>query len=104
MLLFNQDKCITICLKNTNPYVRLATEDLRNDFKRVSTHGIPAEFVDFECDNCLIIEENVSNSCDPITDESYTIKTEGRKIRISASGYLGTMWGIYTFCEKYLGV
>lgn len=104
MLLFNQDKCITICLKNTNPYVRLATEDLRNDFKRVSTHGISPEFVDFECDDCLIIEENVSNSCDPITDESYTIKTEGSKIRISANGYLGTMWGIYTFCEKYLGV
>ena len=31
-------------------------------------------------------------------------KTDGSKIRISADGYLGSLWGIYTFCEKYLGI
>ncbi len=42
--------------------------------------------------------------CEPVKDEGFTIKTEGNRIRIAGDGYLGTMWGIYTFCEQYLGI
>jgi len=50
------------------------------------------------------IEENITESCEPIIDESFVIRSEGSKIIISADGYLGTLWGIYTFCERFLGI
>ena len=104
MQLFTKNECISICLKNTNKYVRLAVEDLRNDFKRISKSCVLPEIISEESDYCIIVEENTTNSCDPIKDEGFRIKSENNKIRISADGYLGTMWGIYTFCEKFLGV
>ncbi len=104
MQLFSGKECISICLKNANKYVRLAVEDMRNDFKKVSELCITPDITDNENDWCIVIEENTTNSCEPIKDESFSIKSENNKIRISASGYLGTMWGIYTFCEKFLGV
>ena len=104
MKLFDKTKCISLCLKNTSPYVQHAVEDMKNDFKRISKSGIYPEIIFEENDWCIVIEENTSDGCEPIKDESFTIKSENNKIRISASGYLGTMWGIYTFCEKYLGV
>ncbi|MGN1122422.1 MAG: glycosyl hydrolase 115 family protein, partial [Eubacteriales bacterium] len=103
MQLFCADTCISICLKNKNPYVRLAAEDMQKDFIRVSTHGVCPEITETETDAC-IIEENTSDGNEPIKDEGFTVKSEKNAIRISADGYLGTMWGIYTFCEKYLGV
>ena len=104
MQLFNKNECISICLKNTNKYVRLAVEDMRNDFKRISESGVMPEIKCNESDYCIIIEENTTNNCEPLKDEGFTIKSENNKIRISANGYLGTMWGIYTFCEEILGV
>ena len=103
MFLFKDDQCIDVCLKNTNPYVRLAVEDLRRDFIRCSYLKNPPAFVDEEKDFCLIIEDN---SCkeDPLQGEGFSIHSDGMKIRITADGYLGTMWGIYTFSEKVLGV
>jgi len=82
----------------------LAVEDLRNDFKRISKSGILPEIISEENDYCIVIEENINKSCEPIKDEGFTIKSEDNKIRISADGYLGSMWGIYTFCEKLLGI
>lgn len=104
MLLFNRENCIDICLKNTNPYVRLAVEDLRKDFYAVSHLTDVPKIVDEETENCLIIEENVLGDANPLQDERFSIDCDGQKIKISANGYLGTMWGIYTFSEKILGV
>ncbi len=104
MILFNENSCIDICLKNSNEYVLKAAEDLRNDFARVSKEGVLPKFINEESDFCIVIEDNTKKTADPVSDESYTVKTEGNKIRISAPTYLGTMWGIYTISEKYLGV
>lgn len=100
MLLFDNKSCIDICLKNTNKYVRLAVEDLRNDFRRLSKSGVVPKIISEENEFCIVIEENTTENCEPIKDESFAIKSEGNKIRIIADGYLGTMWGIYTFCEE----
>lgn len=104
MLLFNKNSCVDICLKNKNRYVRLAVEDLRNDFKRLSESNTMPELLDEETDWCIVIEENTYAGCEPLKDEGFKISTENNVIRISAESYLGTMWGIYTFCEKVLGV
>ncbi len=103
MLLFDEKYSIAICCKNKNEYVRLAALDLAADFKRVNKNGIESSIVEDSKGACIVIEEN-DGGCEPIKDESFSIKTQGDKIYISAGGYLGTMWGIYTFSEKILGI
>lgn len=104
MKIFDDKNCISVCVKNTNKYVSLAVNDMINDFMRVSSRGVSPQIINQENDFCIVIEENTSLSSEPLKDESFKIKSDGNKIRIIADGYLGTMWGIYTFCEKYLGV
>lgn len=104
ILLFDSRKVIDICLKNTNPYVRLAAEDLRNDFVRVSVSQRRPAMIREENGYCIVIEENTIGDADAVTGEGYSIRTEGSIIRISANSYLGTMWGIYTFSHTVLGV
>lgn len=104
MKLFNQDQCIDICLKNKNPYVVRAVEDLRKDFTRRSTYAVIPRIIEEENDHCIVIEENTTNSSDPIKDEGFILETSGENLYIRADGYLGTMWGIYTFSEQYLGI
>ena len=103
MLLFNENQCIDICLKNNNPYVRLAVEDLRKDFLRRSYLTQAPALTTEEREFCLVIEDNPLEG-DPLLDESFSIRSIGNKITISANGYLGTMWGIYTFSERILGI
>ncbi len=104
MYLFNEKICMDIYLKNTNKYVYKAINDLINDFARVSECGVKPRIVRSETQNCIGIEENTRNSAEPISDESYSITTENGNVIIRADGYLGTMWGIYTLSEKFLGV
>ena len=103
MLLFQDNQSISICIKNGNPYVLLAVEDLRADFMRVSRLENAPPLVTKDGDFCLIIEENDMQG-EALLDESFSIRCDGKKITISANTYLGTMWGIYTFSEKVLGV
>ena len=102
--LFSTEKAIGICLKNTNPYVKLAVEDLRRDFARVSTSHIQPDILSEESDCCIIIEENSMDDSAAIENEGYSIRTEGSRIIITAASYLGTIWGIYTFSSAILGV
>ena len=85
MILFDQTTCISICLKNKNPYVALAAEDLRKDFNRVSESRLMPQYTEDVCGGCIVIEENDARVIDPIEDESFSIRTEGDVIFISAS-------------------
>ena len=40
MILFNTSYCIPLCVKNKNPYIQLAVEDLRQDFARISRNSV----------------------------------------------------------------
>ena len=102
MLLFQNEYCIPICLKNKNAYARLAVDDLRADFSRVS-YANPPRLIEEEEECCLIIEDTPLQG-DPLLDESFSISCDGKKITLSANTYLGTVWGIYTFSERILGV
>ena len=104
MFLFQENRCAEIWLKNTNPYVRLAVEDLRKDFLKVSFLNKSPVLSQTQTDGCLIIEENSETNGDPLLNESFSIVCDGKNIQISAPTYLGTMWGIYTFSEKILGI
>ncbi|MBO5452725.1 MAG: hypothetical protein J6A69_02035 [Clostridia bacterium] len=48
MQFFSEKECISICLKNTNKYVHLAVEGMKNDFERVSESGIISDITDKE--------------------------------------------------------
>ena len=103
MRLFQDNQSISICLKNDNPYVRLAVEDLRADFLRVSHLQQCPCLVQEKGDLCLVIEDNAVQG-DVLSDESFSLLCDGSTITISAPTYLGTIWGIYTFSERILGV
>ena len=104
MLLFDTKVCVPIYLANKNPYVRLAAEDLRADFARVSTASHTPRLIDSPTAPCIVIEENDTRIEDPIDDESFRIHIEGDILRISAQSYFGTLWGIYAISEKMLGI
>lgn len=104
MLLFDENTCAGIVLKNASPYVKLAAEDLRRDFERVSAAGHLPKFLPEEKGPCIILEENTRNSAEPISDEGFTLTVKGDRLTIFADSYLGTLWGIYTISEKFLGV
>ena len=104
MILFDRSNCISICLKNTSPYVKLAVEDLRRDFAAASAFGCMPAYVEEVCEGCIVIEENTGNNADPVSDESFSIRMENGVIYLKAPTYLGTMWAIYTFSDRVLGV
>ncbi|MBR7133343.1 MAG: glycosyl hydrolase 115 family protein [Clostridia bacterium] len=104
MILFDKSNCVDICLKNTNKYVALAVADMQRDFQRRSLSCLKPQIIKEESNCCIVIERNKTDCCDPIADEGFVIRSKGSKIVITADGYLGTMWGIYTFCEQYLGI
>ena len=58
MLLFNEEECVCICLKNKNEYVRIAVEDLRHDFLRVSHLKAMPKIVSEEVDRRVIISSD----------------------------------------------
>ena len=64
MILFDRLACVSICLKNKNPYVALAVEDLRQDFKRVNAASVMPEYVSEESSFCIVIEENALDTAD----------------------------------------
>lgn len=104
MLLFDEKRCCDICLLNQNAYVRLAAEDLARDFARVSERGVLPRLTESITEHCIVIEENTLLDCEPVEHEGFEISVKGEVLTISAEGYLGTMWGIYTVCERFLGV
>ena len=104
MLLFDKTFCCDICLLNTNAYVRLAAEDLCRDFARVSAFGVSPRITKEITEGCIVIEENTLTDYEPAEHEGFYLRTEGDRLILSAEGYLGTMWGIYTVCERLLGI
>lgn len=104
--IFNKNNCIDICCNDECTYVKLAAQDLANDIGRVSLNNYNPKIVDYPTSSCIIIKTlNKTNRAEITKDfESFTIKTENKNIYITGNGYLGTMWGIYTFSEKYLGI
>ncbi len=104
--IFDKDSCIDICCNNECNYVKLVALDLAKDIERVSSNNFKPEFVESPTSSCIIIKTLNKSSKAEITNdfESFTIKTEKNNIYITGNGYLGTMWGIYEFSEKYLGI
>lgn len=104
MILFDKESCIDIFCENTNKYVLLAVEDLRKDFAKVNSFGVCPKLVSSKTEHCIIIEDNILADEEAISNEAFSIKSDGNSIRITAKGYLGTIWAIYTFSEKILGI
>ena len=102
MRVFDEKSAVKIVIKNKNRFVKLAVEDVLRDISLVSLSGILPEIS--ESGEGIIIEENTRPDIDPIDDESFSVKCDGKSVIISAPTYLGTVWGIYTFSEKILGI
>lgn len=105
--LFDKSSCIDICCYDDEcSYVKLAVDDLAKDFTRVNANNITPDIINQASSSCIVIKTVNKTQKAEITKEfeSFSIKTENGIIYITGNGYLGTMWGIYTFSEKYLGI
>ena len=105
--IFDKNSCIDICCaENECDYIKLAAEDLAKDIERVNLNNIKPNIITSPSSSCIIIKTISKSTFAEITKdfESFTIKTENNNIIISGNGYLGTMWGIYTFSEKFLNI
>lgn len=105
--LFNKTNCIDICCSDEEcSYVKLAAEDLAKDIQRVNSNNLSPDIISNPSSSCIVIKTLNKTEKAEITKEfeSFTIKIVNNNICITGNGYLGTMWGIYTFSEKYLGI
>lgn len=103
MKLFDKDYIIDICYEGKNPYVKKAIDNLILDFERVNKNKLKPKFLEcFVNGNILIHTEDENKKIG--MGEGFSIKTENDNVIIRGAGYLGTIYGIYTFSEKVLGI
>ena len=103
MKLFDNNFMVDICYEGKNPYVKKAIDNLIYDFERVNKNKLKPKFLEcFVNGNILIHTEDESKKIG--MGEGFSIKTQGDSIIIRGAGYLGTIYGIYTFSEKVLGI
>ncbi len=99
MLLFNHSSDITICLTKDAPdAVRLAARDLQRDLRRLAgrENGFPV--VSEASSPCVTVETAVGET------ESYSVSVDERGVHIVGGDTLGTVFGIYAFEHKCLGI
>ena len=70
--------------------MRKAVLDMCADFKRISEYCVFPEITSEESDNCIIIEENKHQCCNPINDEGFAISgiTEEGKIKVKTAEWV----------------
>ena len=74
--------------------VKLAAEDLRRDVLRVTGRELP-----------LSLDGNLTvRTVDTGEWEAYSIRCDGKTLTIQGSDPRGTMWGVYEFSRRFLGV
>lgn len=84
--------------------VTLAANDLARDFLRVLGAKVP---VLPRADGFAVRVRTADASLWDVTDtraESFTVEVSGKGILITGGGPLGTIYGIYAFSERFLGV
>ncbi|MBE7047626.1 MAG: hypothetical protein E7396_09520 [Ruminococcaceae bacterium] len=103
MKLFDNNFMVDICYEGKNPYVKKAIDNLILDFERVNKNKLKPKFLEcFVNGNILIHTEDENKKIG--MGEGFSIKTENDNVIIRGAGYLGTIYGIYTFSEKVLGI
>lgn len=94
MLLFNKTTTAAICLKTDAQAVALAALDLQRDLRHLSgqAEGFP-----------LSPGGSIEIRMSPGEPESYTVEV-GDRVVITGADVLGTVYGIYAFCDRCLGI
>ena len=105
------DRTATILLAPSEPEpVQHAAEDLANDFRRVL--GEPLKIVSGEANagaaTIIIGEQSKLPDGMRLTGltaaESFSISTHARNVVLAGADMRGTMYAVYQFSEKYLGI
>lgn len=99
-VLTNQTQQAVIFLPNTeSESVQLAVKDLVNDVQKIT--GKTLEIVTVKPLNKQFIFIKTQHE---LKIESYTVQTDNGNLYITGGNELGTIFGIYYFIEKYLGI
>lgn len=94
MLLFDKTTTAEICLRTDAPAVRLAALDLQRDLRRLSGQATGFPFS---------VAGQIEIRTVPGEPESYTVEV-GTCVSITGGDVLGTIYGIYAFCDRCLGI
>ena len=100
MRLFDTGYCSSISVEATAAEpVLLAVQDLRRDLCRISGQQNAFPLVSSNCDAGVIIRTVAGGE-----PEAYTVCIEEDRVLITGSDVLGTVYGIYAFSNRCLGV
>lgn len=100
-VLVSKQKQATIVLsKNETEGVHLAVLDLLADVQKISKQQLRIQEFPTAKSNQVFIQTHP----DSTKKEAYQIYTKNGNLYITGSDALGTIFGIYHFCEHYLGV
>ena len=101
MKLFDITSDMNIVLKkDSNQAILIAAKDLQRDLRRISGKSEGFEIVDLaESDRAIFIDTLKGGE-----SESYTVCVDESAVHILGSDVLGTVFGIYAFSTKCLGV
>lgn len=101
MKLFDRQNDIEIQLSpNADEAVRLAAADLQQDLRRLSGHADGFPVTQTGTDTRAIVIETVAEDA----LEAYTVNVEDECVHIVGTDILGTVYGIYAFATKCLGI
>ncbi len=103
MKLFDKDFIVDICYEGNNPYVKKAIENLICDFERVNKYKKKPRLLECFVNGNILIHTEDENKCLGM-GEGFSVKMQNGNIVIRGAGYLGTIYGIYTFSQKVLGI
>ena len=102
---------VIIISKNAPKYEIHAAEELSRFLYKISGARFPIDFDNMKlCEYEIIIGKNrhldmlnVEVSKEKIGNEGYLLKTIEKKLIIMGGGKRGTLYGVYSFLEEYLG-
>lgn len=94
MLLFDKATTAEISLHTDAPAVRLAARDLQRDLRRLSGQAEGFPFSE---------AGQIEIRTVPGEPESYSVEV-GARVVITGGDTLGTIYGIYAFCDRCLGI
>lgn len=109
MQLFTENAGTSVCLLSKDGAIRRAAEDLCRNLTDLSNCGVsPAMTNDAACADILIAVAEETGIGYPLSvpeyEEGYAVEVGETRAFIVGRDVLGTVYGIYAFCERLLGV
>lgn len=106
--LFTETTGATLLVQSSSEAVRIASADLRRNLAALSNRGVRFSVSLTDPSAAIVIAETGTESVRGVTApqyaEGYTVSVKENGVTIVGYDALGTVYGIYAFAEKVLGI